>query len=86
VVVWQGQQTSASSVIVLFDVINYLTGVSLLITFLSKKSNREHNPALLLGSKLVNCGIIANSLYKRLFIFDIYHKLGNMKNIAVKIF
>jgi hypothetical protein len=41
VVVWQGAQVYSSPILVLFDVINQLTGVFLLLTFLSKKNHRN---------------------------------------------
>ncbi len=40
-VVWQGAQVYSSPILVLFDVINQLTGVFLLLTFLSKKNHRN---------------------------------------------
>jgi hypothetical protein len=43
VVVWQGAQVYSSPILVLFDVINQLTGVFLLLTFLSKKNHRKQN-------------------------------------------
>jgi hypothetical protein len=66
VVVWQGAQVYSSPILVLFDVINQLTGVFLLLTFLSKKNhrNRTSTVAPLYTDKKENqvqSGAVANS-------------------------
>jgi hypothetical protein len=43
--VWQEELPASSPILIVFDVVNHLTGVFLLISFLSKKNNRDNQTA-----------------------------------------